>query len=77
LAKKREFHPNFSIGFSKNLSLPKDKEKVELATFNGYTFTFMIGYVPMAVSVNPTLFLKFDASVEGSVQLECRYDYSN
>ena len=72
-----EFHPSFSIGFSKGLSLPKDKEKVELATFNGYTFTFMVGYIPVVVSVNPTLFLKFDASVEGSVQLECRYDYSN
>ena len=71
------FHPNFSIGFSQNVSLPKDKEKVKLGTFNGYTFTFMVGYVPVAVSVNPTFYLKFDASVEGSVQLECRYDYSN
>ena len=71
------FRPEFSIGFSKKLSLPEDKEKVNLATFNGYTFTFMVGYVPVAVSVNPTLFLKFDASVEGAVQLECRYNYSN
>ena len=71
------FHPELSIGFSKKLSLPEDKEKVELATFNGYTFTFMVGYVPVAVSVNPTLFLKFDASVEGAVQLKCEYNYSN
>ena len=71
------FHPELSIGFSKKLSLPEDKEKVNLATFNGYTFTFMVGYIPVAVSVNPTLFLKFDASVEGAVQLKCEYNYSN
>jgi hypothetical protein len=37
----------------------------------------MIGYVPVAVSVNPVLYLKFDASVKGSAHLKCEYNYSN
>ena len=31
----------------------------------------------MAVSVNPNLYLKFDASVTGSAHLECKYNYAN
>ncbi len=31
----------------------------------------------MAITVNPNLYLKFDASVKGSAHLKCKYDYSN
>jgi hypothetical protein len=41
------FPPEFTIGFSKEVSLPKDKEKVKLAKFKGYTFTFMVGIIPV------------------------------
>jgi len=41
------FHPEFTIGFSKEVSLPKDKEKVKLAKLKGYTFTFMVGIIPV------------------------------
>ena len=41
------FRPEFTIGFSKEVSLPKDKEKVKLAKFKGYTFTFMVGIIPV------------------------------
>ena len=71
------FHPEFTIGFSKEFKLPEDKEKVKLASFRGYTFTFVIGVIPVAVTVNPNLYLKFDASVKGSAHLKCKYDYSN
>ena len=71
------FHPEFTIGFSKEFKLPDDKEKVKLASFRGYTFTFVIGVIPVAITVNPNLYLKFDASVKGSAHLKCKYDYSN
>ena len=71
------FHPEFTIGFSQEFKLPKDKEKVKIGHFKGYTFTFMIGVIPVAVTVNPNLYLKFDASVTGSAHLKCEYDYSN
>ena len=71
------FHPEFTIGFSKEFKLPDDKEKVKLASFRGYTFTFVIGVIPVAVTVNPNLYLKFDASVKGSAHLKCKYAYSN
>ena len=71
------FHPEFTIGFSKEFKLPEDKEKVKLASFRGYTFTFVIGVIPVAITVNPNLYLKFDASVKGSAHLKCKYDYSN
>ena len=72
-----DFHPKFTIGFSKEYKIPDDKEKVKIGKFKGYTFTFMVGVIPVAVSVNPNLYLKFDASVKGSAHLKCQYDYSN
>jgi hypothetical protein len=39
--------------------------------------TFVIGVIPVAITVNPNLYLKFDASVKGSAHLKCKYDYSN
>ena len=71
------FHPEFTIGFSKEFKLPDDKEKVKLASFRGYTFTFVIGVLPVGGTVHRNLYLKFDASVKGSAHLKCKYAYSN
>ena len=71
------FHPSLTIGFKKELKLDEDKGKIRLASFNGFTFTFTVGIIPVTVEISPSLNLVFDASVSGAVQLGFRYNYSN
>lgn len=71
------FNPEVYLKFSKKLELPEDKQKVKLYSFPGYSFTFVVGVVPVSVSLDPSLFLKFKASVEGNVKVGFSYDYKN
>ena len=71
------FHPKATIGFKGQCKLPEDMQKITLATFNGFTYTFMIGVVPVTVTIDPALKLKLDASVTAKASLGFSYDYSN
>lgn len=71
------FHPSATIGFKKEIKLPEDKGKVKLASFNGFSFSFMVGPVPVTVVVEPGIYLQLDASASGAVKLGFAYDYSN
>lgn len=71
------FHPSVTVGFKKELKLDEDKGKIRLASFNGFTFTFMVGVIPVSVELSPSLNLVFDAKVSGAVQLGFRYNYTN
>ncbi len=71
------FHPNASIGFKKEIKLPEDKGQILLATFNGYSFCFMVGLVPVTVVVEPSFYLQIDASISGAAQVGFEYDYAN
>ena len=61
------FHPQFTIGFSKEVSLPKDKEKVKLAKFKGYTFTFMVGIIPVGSDSELKLTLSDGSTFNGCI----------
>ncbi len=52
-------------------------QKVTLAKFKGFTYTFMIGVVPVTVTIDPALKLKLDGSVTAKASLGFSYDYSN
>ena len=71
------FHPNATIGFKGQCSLPEDMQEVTLAKFKGFTYTFMIGVVPVTVTIDPALKLKLDGSVTAKASLGFSYDYSN
>ena len=71
------FHPKATIGFKKQIKLPEDKGKVKLASFSGFSFSFMVGPVPVTVVVEPGIFLQIDASASGAVQLGFAYNYAN
>ena len=71
------FHPNATIGFRGKCSLPEDLQKITLAKFKGFTYTFMIGVVPVTVTIDPALKLKLDGSVTAKASLGFSYDYSN
>lgn len=71
------FHPNATIGFKGQCALPEDMQEVTLAKFKGFTYTFMIGVVPVTVTIDPALKLKLDGSVTAKASLGFSYDYSN
>lgn len=71
------FHPECYVGFSKKVGLPKDLQKINLAKFKGYTFTFWVGPVPVIIECNPNMYLKFTAEVEGNARIGFKYDYEN
>ena len=71
------FSPEATISFSKSLEWPEKKQKRTLATFSSYTFTFMVGPVPVLIVCKPALYLKFTGKVEGKAQLGLKYDYEN
>ena len=62
--------------FKKEFDL-EDKLKCTLATFPGYTFTFFIGPIPVAISIKPNMFVKMDGKVSGCVEMGFTYKYGN
>ena len=71
------FHPSATIGFKGKCELPDDKSKITLAKFKGFTYTFVVGVIPVTVTIDPALKLKLDASVTAKASLGFSYDYSN
>ena len=71
------FSPEVTVGFSKKLELPEKKQKLELYKFSSYSFTFMVGPIPVSIFCKPSLYMKFDASVEGNAQFGIKYEYAN
>lgn len=75
---KLAFSPEAYIGFSKRVDLlGKDNKKKRLCTFGTYSFTFMVGVVPVNIQITPNLYMKFNAVVEGGVRLGFKYNYKN
>jgi hypothetical protein len=62
--------------FKKEFDL-EDKLKCELAKFPGYTFTFFVGPIPVAISITPSMFIKMDGKVSGCVETGFTYKYGN
>ena len=69
-------NPELTLGFSKDVSLPKDKQRVNLAKINGIGVTFFIGVVPVHIDFDPSIYLKFTASLEGSAYVGLSYDFA-
>jgi len=74
---KFAFSPELKIGFKKEWKLDEDKWKKKLASFNGYTFTFWLGPVPVSIKCEPALFMKIDGKVTGQVYMGLKYEYEN
>lgn len=62
--------------FKKEFDL-EDKLKCSIANFPGYTFTFFIGPIPVAIKISPNLFAKVDGKVSGCVETGFSYKYGN
>ena len=62
--------------FKKEFDL-EDKLRCNLAKFPGYTFTFFIGPIPVAIKITPNVFIKMDGKVSGCVETGFTYKYGN
>ena len=62
--------------FKKEFDL-EDKLKCTLAKFPGYTFTFFVGPIPVAIKISPNMFVKMDGKVSGCVETGFTYTYGN
>ena len=71
------FDTEIQFGFNKEWELDPDKWRQTLFTFTGYTFTFMVGPVPVAIEASPELFAKLDGKVNGKIFMGMKYEYAN
>ena len=65
--------PEVLIGYDKELNFAD--EKINLYTFDAYSFSFSICGVPFWVDVCPNIYMKFGAKVSGSFYGGFRYHY--
>ena len=66
--------PQATIGFSKEVSLPEDKQRINLVKFTAVEYLFSIGPVPVSIKIVPSVYLKFTASVAGHAYIGISYD---
>ena len=69
-------NPKMAFGFSKDFSLPKDKQNIKLYSFTGIGVTFFIGCVPVHVDFAPNIYLKLTASFEGKAYVGFDYQFA-
>lgn len=69
--------PEVTIGVGAKAELPKDKQDIKLCDLYEFTFTFMAGCVPVAVTVQPHLVLHIEAGVEGKLYTGIKYEYAS
>ena len=69
-----EANPQLRIGFSKVVTLPEDKQRIKLFSFSGIGYTFFIGPVPVAIDIDPSVYLKFTSTLKGNAYLGVQYD---
>lgn len=74
---KFAFSPELTVGFNKAFQVPGDKLKYNILDFEGYSFTFWVGCVPVVIKCQPNLYAKIDGQVTGQAVLGIKYDYEN
>ena len=71
------FKAELSLGWEKKWELKKDKWREQLFTFSGYTFTFFVGPIPVAITSSPHLDIAMDGEVGGGINMSFSYEYAN
>ena len=69
------FSPEITIGFEKDVVIKDIKKKI--VDFTAYSFEFFIGPVPFWIDVDPCIYLKFEADVNGRFYGGFKYEYEN
>lgn len=71
------FSPQVTIGYSKEFKIPEDKQRLKLYNFPTFKLQFTIGVIPVVITIEPYLFLKFEAEVSGQAYMGVRYEYAS
>ena len=72
-----DFAPQVTFGFSKKFGIPDDKQRLRLHTFPTFRLQFQVGPIPVTIDIEPYIFLKFEAEVEGSGYTGIKYHYAS
>ena len=65
------------LAYEAKMEIKEDQLKYELCKFPSYTFTFFIGPLPVAIRINPNMFMKVDGEVSGKAKMGFTYEYGN
>ena len=69
--------PEMTIGIGGKVEIPEDKQNVKLCDITEFTFTFMAGIIPVAITVQPAIYLHIEAGAEGKVYTGIKYEYES
>ncbi len=69
------FKPEMNLKITNGVKIPSSKGTKHIADFPGYTAVFMVGVVPVWITINPGIIFKINGSLKGSVStgLKCSY----
>lgn len=71
------FKPEINLKITSEYKIPSSKGTKHLADFRGCTVVFMVGVVPVTISISPGFIFKIDGSFKGSVSTNLKYSYAN
>ena len=69
--------PEMTLGIGAKLELPKEKQNYKICDMGEFHFTFMAGFVPVDICLQPNLTAHIEASVEGKVYTGIKYEYES
>lgn len=72
-----DFAPQVTIGFSKKLEIPEEKQRCKIGKFPSVSLHFTVGVIPVTISIDPYIFLKFEGEVSGSAYTGVKYHYAS
>jgi hypothetical protein len=69
--------PEVKLELHKEWKLDPDKCKKELFPFPRFSFTFMIGVIPVVVQCSPNLYARVDGKVDADLKTGFKYEYQS
>ena len=72
-----DFGAKVEFGVEREWKLKEEDGKIPLAKFPGYTYSFFVGPVPVAIEVKPNMFMQFDGKISGALRTGFSYEYGN
>ena len=72
-----DFGAKIEFGVEREWKLKEKDGKIPLAKFPGYTYSFFVGPVPVAIEIKPNMFMQFDGKISGALKTGFTYEYGN
>ena len=69
--------PEVKLELHKEWKLDPNKFKKEIVAFDSYSFTFMIGIIPVVVQCKPNLYARIDGKVDADFKAGFKYEYQS